>query len=417
MQVLLPTIIRDVYGIPNEELYGVAVNGVTRIFIRFINAGFYSSIVDKYHEKRMAVNTAVEETIMMENFDGTWIREAAPFEYFCEVAHQDGTLLICYRLNLKTREPLQEEHVRQALILLHRKVPCLRVKFQERDGTSWLREATCPNVDFKVVPESNVYSVMERLRTYRYNSATGPLWCARLMSDVSCCQSIQTSAHKTDDRSVFFRHSHQLFVGFHHGIVDGWTAMKICGWTVTLLNDVISGKPVNNDQLGEHVSPKQTMELLLARKALIEANPKLIKKLTDGTNLQQEMKSFFQLINQMPKEIEETKSFIHKCRAERVTVHSAFTALTGAALTDLLTEKGIVQDTYNIRVGHLINMRRYWKGDVSRSLGCHILKPLLQCIDTSRNVLDKFWDFARSVHQELQRNIEDGTIIGEEAFA
>ncbi|XP_069937990.1 uncharacterized protein [Cherax quadricarinatus] len=270
---------------------------------------------------------------------------------------------------------------------------------------------------------------MERLRTYRYNSATGPLWCARLMSDVSCCQSILTSAHKTDDRSVFFRHSHQLFVGFHHGIVDGWTAMKICGWTVTLLNDVISGKPVNNDQLGEHVSPKQTMELLLARKALIEDNPKLIKKLTDGTNLQQEMKSFFQLINQMPKEIEErslhvereldvstTKSFIHKCRAERVTVHSAFTALTGAALTDLLTEKGIVQDTYNIRVGHLINMRRYWKGDVSRSLGCHILKPLLQCIDTSRNVLDKFWDFARSVHQELQRNIEDGTIIEEEAF-
>ncbi|KAK8747369.1 hypothetical protein OTU49_016778, partial [Cherax quadricarinatus] len=271
--------------------------------------------------------------------------------------------------------------------------------------------------------------VMDCLRTYRYNSATGPLWCARLVSDVNSCQSIQTSLHKTDDGSAYFPHSHRLFLGFHHGIVDGWTAMRICGLTVTLINDVISGKSINNDQLGEYVSPQQTMELLLARKTLIENDSELKKKWTDEINSQKGRKSFFQLIHQKPMEIEEkslhlereldastTKRFFHKCRAEGITVHSAFTALAGVSLTDLVAEKGIIQDTYNIRIGHLINMRRYWKGDVSRSLGCHILAPLLQRIDTSRNVIDKFWDFARSVHQELQRKIKDGTVIEAQAF-
>ncbi|XP_053649921.2 uncharacterized protein [Cherax quadricarinatus] len=362
----------------------------------------------------------------MVDLNVTWTREADPGEYFAELAHQRGTFLICYQLSLTTREPLQEAHVTEALTHLYRKVPCLRVYYDERNGTNWFREATHPNIDFKVLPGNDASSVIDCLRTYRYNSTTGPLWCARLMSDVS---SHKTSPILPDDSSVSFPHLHQLFLGFHHGIVDGFTVMKICGLTVTLLNDVISGNPINNEQLGEHVSPKQTMELVLARKALIEADPELRKKWVDETKILQEKKSFFNQIYQRPKEIEEkslhvereldestTKRFFNTCRAEGVTVHSAFTALTNEAFIDLLVENGIVQDTYSICNGHLVNMRRYWKGDVSRSLGCHILYPVLLRMDTLRNISDTFWDFARSVHQELQRNIKDGKIIEAEAF-
>lgn len=35
MNVLLPGIIRDVYGIHNDEFYGVALNGMTRVFVKF----------------------------------------------------------------------------------------------------------------------------------------------------------------------------------------------------------------------------------------------------------------------------------------------------------------------------------------------------------------------------------------------
>ncbi|XP_069937442.1 axoneme-associated protein mst101(2)-like, partial [Cherax quadricarinatus] len=60
MNVLLPSIISDVYCIPNEELYGVALNGMSRVFVKFMRADFYSSIADEFQERRMSVNSAVK---------------------------------------------------------------------------------------------------------------------------------------------------------------------------------------------------------------------------------------------------------------------------------------------------------------------------------------------------------------------
>lgn len=81
MHVLLHAIISEVYGIPTEELYGVAVNGVSRIFIKFKDAGFYTSIVNKYQEKRLAVNTMVEVCLHDVSSYVTWVKvRNVPFE-------------------------------------------------------------------------------------------------------------------------------------------------------------------------------------------------------------------------------------------------------------------------------------------------------------------------------------------------
>nr|XP_053645218.1 uncharacterized protein LOC128697505 [Cherax quadricarinatus]XP_053645219.1 uncharacterized protein LOC128697505 [Cherax quadricarinatus] len=379
----------------------------------------------------------------MSDFDGKWLREASKVEKIFEECHKRGILLIAYHVSLSTRVPLQEDQVRLALKHLYRKVPCLRVCFGEREGTLWFREATNNNVDFKVLPETEVNEVMACLKSYQYNSDTGPLWCTRLVADTSSGQCEQTtsmvdnissghsgqaSPHIPDDNLVSFPHSYHLFLGFHHSIVDGFSAMKICGFTVTLLNDVITGKPINDDQLGEFVSREETMELVLAKKALIEADPLLMKKLTDEANLRKDKELFFSRIYQIPEGIEvkslilerqldttTTRKFLNKCRAERVTVHSAFTALADAALVELMAEKDAVQDTYNIYNYHSVNMRRYWKGDVSKSLGCHV-SVIFMNTHTPRNINEIFWDFARSVHQELQSKLKSGSALEEEAF-
>nr|XP_053644059.1 uncharacterized protein LOC128696711 [Cherax quadricarinatus] len=81
MHVLLPTIIRDVYGIPTEELYGVALNGMSRFFVKFANAGFYSKIVEAFQERKMEVNSAVEVCLHDVSTYVTWVKvRNVPFE-------------------------------------------------------------------------------------------------------------------------------------------------------------------------------------------------------------------------------------------------------------------------------------------------------------------------------------------------
>ncbi|XP_069955581.1 laminin subunit gamma-1-like [Cherax quadricarinatus] len=74
MHTVMPCIIRDVYGIPNEELYGVALNGMSRMFIKFVNAGFYNKIVETFQERRMVVNSAVEVCLHDVSTYVTWVK-------------------------------------------------------------------------------------------------------------------------------------------------------------------------------------------------------------------------------------------------------------------------------------------------------------------------------------------------------
>ncbi|KAK3876417.1 hypothetical protein Pcinc_018802 [Petrolisthes cinctipes] len=107
-------------------------------------------------------------------------RPVLEMEEMCEVGHQHGTFLTCYVLKLVTPAPLYPETVREALEHLRRKVQCLRQSIQTRGDTTWLTDATNDNIDFEVY-EGEVESAMMSLKTYRYNSDEGPLWCVRLM--------------------------------------------------------------------------------------------------------------------------------------------------------------------------------------------------------------------------------------------
>lgn len=79
--VLLPAIIRDLDGIPNEELYGVALNGMKRVFVKFLRASFYSSVVEEYQERRMCLNSTMDVCMHDVSTYYTWVRvRNVPFE-------------------------------------------------------------------------------------------------------------------------------------------------------------------------------------------------------------------------------------------------------------------------------------------------------------------------------------------------
>ncbi|XP_069941920.1 uncharacterized protein [Cherax quadricarinatus] len=81
MDLILPAIIRDTYGIADEEIYGVALNGTTRIFVKFNLASVYEAVVDKYQEVTLTVNSAVTVRLHDVSRHYTWVKiRNVPFE-------------------------------------------------------------------------------------------------------------------------------------------------------------------------------------------------------------------------------------------------------------------------------------------------------------------------------------------------
>ncbi|ROT74344.1 Malonyl CoA-acyl carrier protein transacylase [Penaeus vannamei] len=314
-----------------------------------------------------------EEYREMEDVGGAWLRAATPMEMMFETAHQKGTLLICYHVILNSSVRLQEEHV---------------------------------------VSTGDVQSTMEHLRTYKYNSTAGPLWCARLLRGVEH----PDGGLDSSSSPPFVSH---LFLGYHHGIVDGVTTMKVCGCLVKLLGDVISGQPISDEeQIGELVSAEETEKLVQAKKLRIEtdheyretlireakskcSHPRLLRRLYQAPEGTEDRSA--QVVRHL--DVATTEKFVNKCRAEGLTVHSAFTALANVALVDLLTRKGVIQDSYTICSAHTTNLRRYWPGDTTRALGCHIAPTYLH-VETPRNAL----------HLNLKSYLEAGKALEDVAL-
>ncbi|XP_064121977.1 uncharacterized protein LOC135226401 isoform X2 [Macrobrachium nipponense] len=358
-------------------------------------------------------------------FNGQWLRTASIREQMMDNRHKHGQFLIWYQLALKSKAPLQEEHVKRAVIHLYRRVPNLGVALAPRKGTLWLKRATNPNVDFKVLQGQTVEEVRGILCAFRFNTETGPLFCARLLKD----SPDKIADIDPEDLDPDLKHSYFMFFGFHHGVVDGTTNMYIMGFFISMLNDIISNRPINDDEpLGEYFPEDATVKLILRKKEMIESDSCLRDRLIQENEVQKNQKANITQISDKTSTEKRTVTlarvlsqnvtlkFIQKCRQEKVTVNSAFSALVAVALTDTLVEYGLVKDSYSVQNFHLVNLRRYWENKPPISLGCHFGGPLKIYTETPRNLGDKFWDYVRSLHQLIKDGIESEKVLTDKAL-
>lgn len=354
-------------------------------------------------------------------FNGQWLRKATDAEKGIQEANESGFILIWYQLELSSAEPLQEDHLRAALTHLYRKTPNLGACFGTHEGSLWLKRATNPNVDFKILHDVSVEDVRELLRYYSYNTDTGPLFCARLLP--------QPPSTGIEDLEPSLPNKYQFMFGLHHAIVDGTSNMDIMGFFITLLNDVISNKVVNDDEpLGKYVADEETLRLLTIKKSLLEADHDLKKKVSNAMEFLKNhtpiiLKSFpsptatagtVSLVEVLDQQT--TAKFLQRCRHEKATVNSVFSAMANVAITDILVEDGIQQDSYLIQNLHTVNLRRYWETVTRKTLGLHIGYPLMMNTETPRNLEGKFWDYCRSLNQNLRHDVESGRILLDLAF-
>ncbi|XP_069953059.1 uncharacterized protein [Cherax quadricarinatus] len=80
-QILLPKIIRETYGIQDSELYGVALNGAHRVFVKLLAATVYESVVTRFQDVCFDVTPAVRVRLVDVSRYYTWIKlRNVPFE-------------------------------------------------------------------------------------------------------------------------------------------------------------------------------------------------------------------------------------------------------------------------------------------------------------------------------------------------
>ncbi|XP_064108639.1 uncharacterized protein LOC135217002 [Macrobrachium nipponense] len=357
-------------------------------------------------------------------FTGEWLRKASDSEKMMESYHQDGCLLIWYQLDLSSAEPLQEEHVRRAVAHLYRKVPSLNVCYGASGDDLWFRRATNPEIDFKVHRGSQLEEVRESLRNHSYKSETGPLFCARLVYDSP------DIASDTKDLEPSFPFKSHIIFGLHHGMTDGTSNMNIMGFFISLLNDVISEKPINDQEsLGHFASDEETMNLIMEGKAALEENPKVKKKIEDDILFQDSHTPFLvkcftptgkkertsSIVRVLDEDV--TSKFIQRCKQEKVTVGSVFTAVVNMAIVDVLVEYGVTEDSYLIGNFHTVNFRRFWKPKPSVPLGLHMGYPIRLFSDTPRNIHQKFWEYAKTIGESMRDYLFSGRMFAEKAYS
>lgn len=339
-----------------------------------------------------------------------------------------------YGLTIRTTQPLKDEQVQAALLHLFRKVPTLRLCFRRQKDVLWACEMSREQIDFKAVNRSDQLRVQEELMDLQFNNSEGPLWCARLLEHNSC------GGTTSPGLEAAFPYSRSLVLANHHGIADGTTNCRIVNHFLRILNDVIAGNPIDDrEQLGELANGEETAALLAATEEEIKKNVEAteqaleeFKKHRDSEKLvqrafpNQDDPHYITKIVSESLDEETTSRFFRRCKQEGVTVNSGFTALVSGSMIDLVREEGLKQDNYLLQVVHSINLRRYWQGDVSRALGCHI-SGTAQPETLTHQWRDNFWQYTRELHTNIHESLKDKAplkfmiyyfmVDSEEAFA
>lgn len=268
-----------------------------------------------------------------------------------------------------------------------------------------------------MIPDGDVDEVTECLHTYKYNCSSGPLWCARLLQATHSWPRDSLEAQLQPD----FPHCYYLLFGFHHVTGDAASYIKLCGTLVSLLDDVIGGRDINDeDQIGNFIVNEE-FDQLKQRYKEAEVEKDTEQKQTDEKKLDwcEEKTSILADILQVEDKTERktllitqtwdssmTSQFFKKCKQEGVTIHSGFTALAKLALADFLSTRGVIRDSYQISSKHLVSVRRYWESDSPLNLCCYTaLLPVFINIPSSLSK-SQFWDLARSINENLQNSLK-----------
>ncbi|XP_068217825.1 uncharacterized protein [Palaemon carinicauda] len=327
--------------------------------------------------------------------------------------HSSGLTGVCLRFN--TKEPLRAEHMERALDVWQRKVPSYSCCIQKRGAQLWICQDPNLVVDFEVRDQRDRQTLIDRFCSEPKQSEDTPLWKARLLqlpSDTPCAvPEIQRD----------FPYQYDLIVSLNHCFQDAFTSGFGFQKLTEVLNEVIAGRPIDDQPSSICVSDKdiQTLNAKIIRH--FEENPDKLeeeKKETIACNNtpilfkafpppggENYSRTITHNINQQT-----LKKFYAYCKNAGVTFGSGFEAIINTALVEMIRDAGVEDESHRINVNLAFDMRRYMKKYELPVVGL-FRRHHTHGVQTSANVRNNFWPYTQRLHEKLSGMIKSGEVM------
>ena len=259
----------------------------------------------------------------------------------------------------------------------------------------------------------------EKMRTTSYDSYNGPLWRVQLQYEPDL---------KNNEPEIESTHPNQytLLVGTHHSITDGFSKHKKLGVLLSILNDVLEGKPINDDQFGFHTDGAETDQVVKDRRTELELDPLKYAELKAEFEVLHKKIALWEKITKTPKpehprslyivrKLDENtnKKIYERFKSLGVSYHTGFSAIIDIALVDLLKNSGIDQPIYDIGSLHVTNDRSLWKSeDKDLALGCSY-SSFAMAMNTPENAKSQLENYIQEYHKKFYSNFNDKRMMDE----
>lgn len=234
-----------------------------------------------------------------------------------------------------------------------------------------------------------------------------PLWRARAVY-----------SEQEGDKDTNYPYTCHLLISLSHCIHDGvvlyWTVM----WMTRILNDIVSGVQINDEQLGYLSSGAEIrQEEQKIKKALLK-DPQTLRRLLNEhaeRNTTPLITEVFGIPDDPCPSTMGMKSqeischfmqqFSKKCKSVGVSLNSGFLAAYNVGIVDLVQEAGLDREVYNITCTIPIDTRRFLNGS-GLHLGFHSL-PLNHTMATPRDVKRNFWQYVKEMDDAVRGKIKN----------
>ena len=272
-------------------------------------------------------------------------------------------------------------------------------------------------VDVAEIETDDLLNTFEVLLKSKYDLENGPLWFVRFIK-LNINDSFMATKVNPDSKCRFI-----CIFGFHHNFSDGTTNMKFCDVFLKTLNNVVLGKEVDMKVEAKLVEPHQdriadklrVTEFIRSNCILLYVFCSRFYKgiISYGHFIKNYARHYPQPEGRdastriIPNELDEatTTALLQKCRTEKASLNSAFTAAANVALYKMVLKHNPTLDSTQFGGIHTINMRRYWtKEQAENSCGCHISTVDVQ-LPIQREDLTNFWSYARQVQKTMDKEL------------
>ncbi|KAK4328860.1 hypothetical protein Pmani_000751 [Petrolisthes manimaculis] len=310
-----------------------------------------------------------------------------------------------------TSKLLQPSQVKRSLEILQRRQPNLRTCLQPRGKILWHVQKTNPAINFQVLePQDDLGSLCEQVLGKPFSYSDSVQWRAGLAYRGS-------HQHNTP-----FPHQYALVIHIHHGQCDGYDVIKSQLWFSDILDDILSGRRINETPLCTYRENDDVKSLMEQVKIRLLEDPHKIDSIR-RTQPSEDRTPLLMKIAGKPQ-IPETSTgyvirtfipqvmnkFQEKAKAAGISFNSSLIAAINTAFVELATEAGLSQDAYEVTFGHIISLRIYLEKSTTHRSGLYG-KMHNHSSTLSKNTRDNFWEYATQLHQELRSAIKTGLVL------